>query len=202
MEAKDPYTRGHCETASRYARLIAARLNLSEHDQSVACYAAMLHDIGKVSIGDGLLNKPGPLLPVERALVRWHVQAGHDLIGDVPALRTVATVVLHHHEWWDGTGYPDGLQGEEIPLASRIVGAVDAYCAMVARRSYREPYSDEQARDELRRCAGTQFDPRVAEAFLAVLDLPEAQDEDSDEDAECGLLPGFDHEQEAQQAAQ
>lgn len=191
VEAKDPYTHGHCETVSRYSRLTAEQLSLGEQDKSLVCYGALLHDVGKIGVSDGVLNKPGPLLPEERDLVRAHVRVGHDLIARVPALKNVADVVLHHHEWFDGSGYPEGLKGEAIPMAARIVCVVDAYCAMVTKRSYKEAYSDQRARDELRRCAGTQFDPAVVEAFIRVLDMSDSQDSDEDDDAECGLLPGF-----------
>ena len=147
--------------------------------------------MGKIGVSDGVLHKPGPLLPEEVELVRSHVRVGYDLLRKVPALADVAAVVLHHHEWYDGSGYPDGLQGEDIPIAARIVAAVDAYCAMITRRSYKEAYTDEHARAELSRYAGKQFDPTVVDAFLKVLDLPEAQDQDDDFDAECGVLPGF-----------
>ena len=191
VEAKDPYTHGHCEMASRYARLVGERLGLADYDQAVVCYAALLHDVGKIGVSDGVLNKPGPLLPEERELVRAHVRVGHDLLLSVPALGPVADVVLHHHEWYDGTGYPDRLRGEEIPMAARVVAVVDAYCAMVTRRSYKEAYTDAHARAELVAGSGTQFDPRVVEALLAVLDDPHAVDADDDFDAECGLLPEF-----------
>lgn len=191
VEAKDPYTHGHCELVSRYARLIAGRLNLPEHDRNVVCYAALLHDVGKIGISDGLINKPGPLTPEERELVRSHVRVGHDLLCHVPALEVIADAVLHHHEWFDGSGYPDGLSGSNIPIASRIVAVVDAYCAMITKRSYKEAYTSEQACEELRNCAKQQFDPEVVEVFLQVLDSPEAQDQDADFDAECGLLPSI-----------
>ena len=189
VEAKDPYTHGHCEEVARYARLIADRLALPEAERRVVCYAALLHDVGKIGVSDGVLNKPGPLLPEEVSLVRAHVRVGHDLLLNVPALRDVADAVLHHHEWFDGNGYPDGLRGEAIPMASRVVGVVDAYCAMVRRRSYKEPYSGETARAELSRGAGSQFDPEVVRVFLQVLDSPEAADPDDDFSADCGLLP-------------
>ena len=191
VQAKDPYTQGHCEMVARLARLTAARLELSGPDRDVVCYSALLHDVGKIGVSDGVLNKPGPLLPEERELVRSHVRVGHDLLNKVAALRGVAQVVLHHHEWYDGTGYPDGLRGQEIPMPARVVGVVDAYCAMTTRRSYKDAYSTADAAAELRRCAGTQFDPAVVEAFLAIYQTPEAQDWDDDDDAECGLLPGF-----------
>jgi HD-GYP domain-containing protein (c-di-GMP phosphodiesterase class II) len=191
VEAKDPYTHGHCEMASRYARMVGERLGLADYEQAVVCYSALLHDVGKIGVSDGVLNKPGPLLPEERELVRAHVRVGHDLLLSVPALGPVADVVLHHHEWYDGTGYPDGLRGEQIPMAARVVAAVDAYCAMVTRRSYKEAYTDAHARAELVSGAGTQFDPQVVEALLAVLDDPRGADADDDFDAECGLLPEF-----------
>jgi HD-GYP domain-containing protein (c-di-GMP phosphodiesterase class II) len=123
--------------------------------------------------------------------MRAHVRVGHDLLRNVPALHDVAEVVLHHHEHYDGSGYPDGMSGDEIPMPARIVAVADAYCAMITRRSYKEAYSESDARAELRRCSGTQFDPEIVDAFLAVLDTPEAQDQDDDDFAECGLLPGF-----------
>lgn len=193
VEAKDPYTHGHCEMTCRHARLIASRMQLSAFDQSVVCYAALLHDVGKIGVSDGVLNKPGPLLPEERDLMRAHVRIGHDLLRGVPGMEEVAEVILHHHEWYDGNGYPNGLQGEQIPIGARVVAAVDAYSAMVTRRSYKEAYTDEHARNELVRFSGTQFDPDVVEAFLAILDLPEAQDLDEDDFAECGVLPGLAH---------
>ena len=189
VEAKDPYTQGHCEEVARYARMIAERLMLSEPERRIVCYAALLHDVGKIGVSDGVLNKPGPLLPEETSLVRAHVRVGHDLLLNVPALRDVAHAVLHHHEWFDGTGYPEGLRGEDIPIASRVVGVVDAYCAMVRRRSYKEPFTADHARAELVRCAGSQFDPAVVETFLVVLDSPDAADPDEDFTADCGLLP-------------
>jgi HD-GYP domain-containing protein (c-di-GMP phosphodiesterase class II) len=191
VEAKDPYTHGHCEMASRYARLVGERLGLAEYEQAVVCYSALLHDVGKIGVSDGVLHKPGPLLPEERDLMRAHVRVGHDLLRSVPALGAVADIVLHHHEWFDGTGYPDGLAGEEIPLAARIVAAVDAYCAMTTRRSYKEAYTIDHARQELMLGAGTQFDPAVVEALLAVLEDPRGQDGDNNFNAECGLLPDF-----------
>lgn len=201
VEAKDPYTHGHCDLVSRYARLTAEKLDLSEVDRSIICYSALLHDVGKIGVSDGVLNKPGPLLPEERALMRAHVRVGHDLIAKVPALNRVAEIVLHHHEWWDGSGYPDGIKGEQIPIAARIVCVVDAYCAMITKRSYKEAFSVDRARDELTRCAGSQFDPKVVEAFLSILDSPDAQNlEDEDEVVTCGILPSFVYVRDWQQS--
>ncbi len=170
VEAKDPYTHGHCELVAHYARRVAERLNLSPAERSVACYGGLLHDVGKIGVSDGVLNKPGKLMPEEWELMRSHVRVGRDLLAHVPALEHVAGVVLHHHERYDGGGYPEGLQGESIPLPARIVGVADAYCAMISKRSYKESMNPAEARAELVRYKGIQFDPRVVDAFLAVLD--------------------------------
>ena len=201
MEAKDAYTQGHCDQVAHLARLTSERLRLSDDDRAVVAYAALLHDIGKIGVSDGILNKPGALLPEERALMHSHVRVGRDLIRHVPVLEPVADAVLHHHEWYDGTGYPDGLADEAIPIAARVVGAVDAYCAMISVRSYKEAYSEERARAELSHCAGTQFDPHVVEALLAVLASPEAYHRDDEEDEDdVLLLPGFNRLEEYRQA--
>jgi HD-GYP domain-containing protein (c-di-GMP phosphodiesterase class II) len=136
----------------------------------------LLHDIGNVGVSDGVLNKPGPLLDVERELIRAHAQIGHDLLRQIRILEPVADVVRHHHERYDGGGYPDGLRGEIIPMAARIVAVVDAYVSMLAPRSYRLELSPELACDQLRLGSGTQFDPRVVDAFLSALDTTSAHE--------------------------
>lgn len=197
VEAKDSYTHGHCEMASRHARMTAERLGLSDHDRAVICYAALLHDVGKIGVSDGVLNKPGPLLPEELELVRAHVRVGHDLIRNVPALEEVATAVLHHHEWYDGSGYPDGLKGTGIPMAARVVAVVDAFGAMITRRSYKEAYPESYAREELQRFAGKQFDPQVVSAFLEVLDIPSEEQANEPYGGELSLLPALAHLRDA-----
>lgn len=192
MEVKDAYTHGHCDLVAYYARLIAERLNLSAFDRAVVYHAATLHDVGKIAVSDGILNKPGALLPEERSLMRSHVRVGHDLITKIRGLDAVADVVLHHHEAYDGSGYPDGLAGDAIPLAARIVSVVDAYCAMITKRSYKDAYSEEHAREELRRCAGNQFDPTIVGVLLDILESPSAltayDDDERESDAEYTLL--------------
>ena len=192
--AKDPYIHGHCQRVSRYARRVADIMGLSDADKRIACYSALLHDVGKIGVSDGILNKPGPLIPEERRLVEAHVRIGHDILHNVPALRDVAAAVLHHHERYDGGGYPDRLAGDSIPIASRIVGAIDAYCAMLDQRSYKQAMSADEARLELERCAGTQFDPTVVQAVItAIQEVDGTLDADDGAAAEfvdsCGLLP-------------
>jgi HD-GYP domain-containing protein (c-di-GMP phosphodiesterase class II) len=158
------------EEVCRLAGAIAERMGLPEYERSVVYYAALLHDVGNVGVSDGVLNKPGPLLDAERDLIRAHTQIGHDLVREVPILEAVAGIVRHHHERYDGTGYPDGLEGESIPIAARIVAVVDAFGAMLALRSYRPAVTRERACEQIREGAGTQFDPRVVEAFLTVIE--------------------------------
>jgi len=190
VEAKDPYTRGHSELVAHYARRTAEKLGLSEVDRSIVCFGGLLHDVGKIGVSDGVLNKPGKLMPEEWDLMRSHVRIGRDLLARVPVLQHVADVVLHHHERFDGGGYPDGLGAEQISLASRIICVADAYCAMISKRSYKESMTAEDARAELMSCKGSHFDPAVVDAFLAILDEPDTADESPDRG---GVSAGFYH---------
>jgi putative nucleotidyltransferase with HDIG domain len=197
VEAKDPYTRGHCELVAHYARRTAEKLGLSEVERSIVCFGGLLHDIGKIGVSDGVLNKPGKLMPEEWDLMRSHVRIGRDLLARVPVLQRVADVVLHHHERYDGAGYPDGLGAEQISLASRIICVTDAYCAMISKRSYKESMSGDEARAELLRCRGSHFDPAVVDAFLATLDEPDTVDDGPDRG---GVSASFYHPYELQYA--
>jgi putative nucleotidyltransferase with HDIG domain len=188
VEAKDAYTAGHCDRVARYAHRLGEELGLSVRNLGVVYCGGLLHDVGKIGVSDGVLNKPGMLLPEERALVHSHVRVGHDIVSKVPMLSEVAGAVLHHHEWYDGSGYPDGLSGEEIPLPARIVSVADAYSAMVDRRVYKEAMPPDRARTELQRCAGTQFDPSLVDAFLRVLDRGDLHREEEDEIGFAPLL--------------
>lgn len=133
-------------------------------------WALLLHDVGKLAVPDIILEKPGQLTEFERAVVRRHPAVGETLLAGFPLPRPVMEVVRHHHERWDGTGYPDGLAGVQIPLLARIASVVDAYDAMTTPRPYRPvPLSPSQAVAELHRCAGTQFDPYLVRAFAAAL---------------------------------
>jgi HD-GYP domain-containing protein (c-di-GMP phosphodiesterase class II) len=192
MAARSQHAGRFEESGSRLAGLVAERLGLSEYERSVVYYSALLHDIGNVGVSDGVLNKPGPLLDVEHELIRAHTQIGHDLVREIPVLDAVAGIVRHHHERYDGKGYPDGLKGDAIPVAARIVAVVDAYGAMLAPRSYRPALTHEQACDQLRQGAGSQFDPEVVDAFLTVLETTEVRPARSTTRAMDVALPGLD----------
>ena len=131
---------------------------------------SMLHDIGKVGTPESILNKPGPLTPEERARIEQHPEIGYRITQAIPELSHASKYIMAHHEWWDGTGYPNGLSGAEIPLASRIIAVVDAYDVMVTGRSYRAARSKEEAVCELKRCAGTQFDPKIVDIYVKLLE--------------------------------
>ncbi|MGI8650006.1 MAG: HD domain-containing phosphohydrolase [Rubrobacter sp.] len=132
-------------------------------------FGSLLHDVGKIGISESILLKPAALTPEERTIVELHPRIGYHLVRRVPALRATAPAILHHHERYDGDGYPSGLRGEEIPLESRIISVADSFSAMVTDRPYRAGRSAEEALAELERCSGTQFDPEVVEAFIEVV---------------------------------
>src|SRR4029077_6213571 len=130
--------------------------------------AAFLHDIGKMGVPDNVLLKPGPRDDAEKAIMRKHCQIGYDMLIRIPFLRDAAEIVLAHQEFYDGTGYPRGLKGEQIPLGARIFSIADSMDAMISDRPYRRALPMSHARDEIKRCAGTQFDPKIAEVFLSI----------------------------------
>ncbi len=169
IEAKDAYTRGHCESVMRLAVEVGRRLELKGEKLDEVRYSALLHDIGKIGVPDGILLKPGKLMAEEFMIIQKHPAIGRDLVSRVPTLCRLTDAILHHHEKWDGSGYPDGLAGEGIPLVARIVGAVDAFDAMTTPRPYRNPVSHEEAVTELKRCAGTQFDPQIVDLIDQIL---------------------------------
>lgn len=169
IEAKDAYTRGHCESVSKVAVEVGRRLGFKGQELEHIRYAALLHDVGKIGIPDGILLKPGKLLPEEFTMIQRHATIGRDLVARVPSLASIAPIILHHHERIDGSGYPAGLGGEAINLSSRIIGVVDAFDAMTTPRPYREPVSFEEALVELDRCAGTQFDQQVVSILSEVV---------------------------------
>ena len=169
IEAKDAYTRGHCESVMRLAVEVGRRLELKGEKLDEVRYSALLHDIGKIGVPDGILLKPGKLMDEEFSIIQKHPAIGRDLVSRVPTLNRLTDAILHHHEKWDGSGYPEGLAGEGIPLAARIVGAVDAFDAMTTPRPYRNPVSHGEAIAEMQRCAGTQFDPAIVNLIELIL---------------------------------
>ena len=169
IDAKDSYTHDHADRARKYARLICRKLRLPEQEITDIEYAAMVHDIGKIGIKEEILHKAGKLNPDEEESLRRHPQIGNRILEPVAFLASVAPIVLYHHEWYNGEGYPDGLKGEEIPLGSRIVSVIDAYDAMTSDRPYRKAFSRQDAIKELVEGKGIQFDPGVVDAFLDVL---------------------------------
>jgi putative nucleotidyltransferase with HDIG domain len=169
-EIKDRYVRGHQERTSLWAAAVAEEMGLPPERVRDIRIASLLHDIGKVSISEAILNKPGKLTKEEYAKIKQHAALGASImVSEAEALQQLATIVRHHHERFDGTGYPDGLAGEDIPLEARILSVVDVFDAMTHERSYRKALSRETAIAELERVAGTQFDPAVVEAFLGLL---------------------------------
>jgi len=169
IEAKDPYTRGHCESVAGIAVEVAQKLGWNQTQIDHIRYAALLHDVGKIGIPDGILLKPGRLLPEEYQVIQRHASIGSDLVSRVAAMSDIAPIILHHHERVDGTGYPDGQTGDDISLASRIIGVVDAFDAMTTPRPYREAVAASEALEELKRCAGKQFDEYIVDLVGEVL---------------------------------
>ena len=166
MEVKDPFLRGHSDEVSRYVAAVAEHLVLPLARREELVFASLLHDVGKIGISERILLKPTSLTPEEFNVIKLHSRIGYRLVQQVPALRPIAPAILHHHEWFDGSGYPSGLSGEEIPLEARIICVADAFSAMILGRPYREDLTPEEACAELERSAGTQFDPAVVRAFV------------------------------------
>jgi diguanylate cyclase (GGDEF)-like protein/PAS domain S-box-containing protein len=170
MEARDILTGGHSERLQHLVASVGRSFGLSDHTLNDLTLLAKFHDLGKVGISDRLLFKPGQLTAEELRQMRRHCEIGYWIAQSVPNLAHIAEWILKHHEWWDGRGYPLGLRGEDIPLPCRILAVADAYDAMTSDRPYRAAMSPQAAAQELRRCAGTQFDPSVVERFLCVID--------------------------------
>lgn len=168
LEARDKYTYGHSRRVSRYAVATAEALSLAPEQVAVISAAALLHDIGKVGIPDHVLNKEGKLLDEEWELLKQHPRLSATIVGHVPSLAACLAAVRHHHERWDGNGYPSGLKGEAIPMEARILTVTDAFEAMISERPYRKALTFKQAIAELDKCSGTQFDPRVVQAFIPI----------------------------------
>ncbi len=170
INAKDRYTYGHVERVVMYAKLIADKLNLNDKDKETLIYGAYIHDIGKINISKEILIKKMPLTDNEWLELKNHPLFGFDIIKDIHSLKHVAYLVLHHHERYDGLGYPNGLQGKDIPYLTRILTVIDSFDAMTSNRPYNTCKSYEEGKEELIKCSGSQFDPEIAQAFVNVID--------------------------------
>jgi putative nucleotidyltransferase with HDIG domain len=169
LDARDQYTAGHSAAVAIYARDIAGRMGLSEEQQELVHLCGLVHDIGKIGLPAGLLEKPGPLTLDERRQMEQHSEIGEKILRNVEDYAEIADVVRSHHERIDGMGYPDGIHDDEIPLLARIIGVADAYDAMTSDRPYREALPSRVARMRLAQAVGTQFDTGVVAAFEAIL---------------------------------
>lgn len=170
LDLKDNYTAQHSAAVAQYSLDTASSLGLSEKNRNVAHLAGLLHDLGKISVPDEILNSREPLSEEEWSVIQGHTDAGQNIVSNMNEFEELGRIIRHHHEHYDGRGYPDGLAGENIPLISRIVAVADSYSAMVSDRPYGRKRTPEAAISELRDQSGIQFDPRVVAAFLKVLE--------------------------------
>jgi putative nucleotidyltransferase with HDIG domain len=175
IDARDPYVGSHASRVAEYAIAIAVEMGLPPERLEALRQAGYLHDIGKIGISEQILHKPSALTPEEYQYVKSHTALGWEFLETCRGLRHLAPFIRHHHEWWDGSGYPDGLAGEEIPLEARILAVCDAAEAMSSDRPYRKGMSVGEMVAEIKRCSGTQFDPAVAEAFIRVVEREREQ---------------------------
>jgi putative two-component system response regulator len=174
IEARDPYTAGHCERLARYAVGLGKALNVDEAMLKALWLGGFLHDLGKIAVPDHILLKNGPLDAEERAVIQIHPVIGADLVNGMHTLDSVRPIIRHHHERFNGSGYPDGLKGEEIPLGARIMSVVDVYDALCTARPYKPAFSHEVATDILlRETEGGSWDPQIVRAFIAMCRDPQ-----------------------------
>jgi len=166
VEVRDPFASGHASRVCAMAEVVAHRLGWDEADIEVLRMGAALHDIGKLAVSEDILRKPGPLDEEELAEIRKHPEEGARMIAPVRTLRPAVAAVLYHHERWDGTGYPMGIEGDAIPPEARVLAVVDAFDAMTTDRSYRRRMDERLAVVELERCSGSQFDPEIVAVFV------------------------------------
>lgn len=170
LDLKDKETEGHCQRVTAFTIAIAKGMGIARAELQHIARGAFLHDIGKMGVPDWILRKPGPLTEEEREVVRKHCDIGYEMLRRIPFLKDPAEIVLSHQEYYDGSGYPRGLRAEQIPLGARIFAVADTLDAMISDRPYRSALPLQAAKDEIKRCSGTQFDPRVVEVFLSLPD--------------------------------
>jgi putative nucleotidyltransferase with HDIG domain len=169
VDIKDGYTRGHSERVGQASMMIARELGMDDERVEVLRFAGILHDVGKLGVPTRLLTKDGPLTPEERRVIELHPEYGHEMVRGISFLGEARAAVLHHHERLDGTGYPYGLAGSQIPESARVVAVADAFDAMTSTRSYSRARPVPVALEELRRCAGAHFDPRMVAALVRAI---------------------------------
>ena len=187
LEAKDTYTLGHSSRVAAYTVRIAQAMKLPEKRIRLLSDAALFHDIGKIGVPDSILQKPGALTPEERAIIQRHPQQGVDILRNIDAYQELIPLILHHHEFYDGRGYPDGTAGDQVPLEVYILGAADAYDAITSDRPYRKGRTPAQAAEILRSEVGKQFHPQVAEVVAGMSERGElALEEDAPVSEEAG----------------
>ncbi len=170
VEAKDSYTRGHSDRVSEYSVLIGKHMNLAEEDLNALRIGGLFHDIGKIGVPDSILLKTDKLTDDEYSEIKNHPTIGAHILSTATIFQNLIPIVKHHHEKYDGTGYPGKVKGEEIPFFARIAAVADTFDAMTSKRSYRDPLPLDVVRAEFERCKGTQFDPKIADVFLDILD--------------------------------
>ena len=184
VDAKDHYTHGHSTTVMKYSMKIAEAMGLPEADVETIKYAGLLHDIGKIGISENIINKPGKLTNEEYTVIKMHPQLGANIISKIDSLKKLVPLVLSHHEWFNGAGYPLGLRGEEIMLGARFISVADAYSTMTSKRPYRDERSIDYAVKEMTKYSGIQFDPKIVTAFVRVLKEEEAVEKKALEEKE------------------
>ncbi|HHY80894.1 MAG TPA: HD-GYP domain-containing protein [Thermoanaerobacter sp.] len=165
LDAKDKYTAGHSKNVEKIAALLCREFGFSESHTEMVRIASLLHDIGKIGVKEEVLNKPGKLTDEELSIIKEHPQKGYEILRDVPALKEASLWVKYHHEWYDGSGYPDGIKGDEIPLEAQILSLADVFDALVSDRPYRKAFSQEEAYKIILEHEGTQFSPKIINAF-------------------------------------
>ena len=169
VEAKDPYTRGHSDRVSEFAVLIGTKMGLDEKTIHILKIGGLFHDIGKIGIPDSILLKESKLSDDEYSQIKNHPTIGAHILGNATVFQDIIPIVKHHHERYDGRGYPSQLAGTDIPLIARITAVADAFDAMTSKRTYRDSLPIEKVKEEIERCSGTQFDPEIAKLFLGIL---------------------------------
>lgn len=169
VEAKDPYTRGHSDRVSEYSVLIGKKLGLDEKTLHILKIGGLFHDIGKIGIPDSILLKESKLSDEEYSQIKNHPMIGVHMLGDAAIFTDILPIVKHHHERYDGRGYPSQLDGDDIPYVARIAAVADTFDAMTSKRSYRDSLPIDVVRAEIERCSGTQFDPNIAKVFLDIM---------------------------------